>query len=547
MNRRVETNKKPNPAGKCETTAADLIFIRILKIAAILMVVVLAWSGRRALYTYDQFRALEKVQHSILKTNGTISHLDEVLAMSAKMATATGDLRWEDRYRSFEPKLDAAIKKVMDISPGQFIYKAAAQTDLANTKLIAMENEAFDLVRKGNLNAASELLYSQEYEKQKHIYSRGMERCASALETYMEVESEKKGNTAIWLIILVDFSMLLAARSGLGILEMRRRLRERKRAEESIKLAYKELEQAHNELEETQLQLVQNEKLASIGQLAAGVAHEMNTPVGFVASNFQTLEGYVKKIRDLLTTYDELIGQIETLGKTELQNKIEGIGQSRDDLKIDFILEDISGLFAESRDGLERVTGIVQNLRDFSRVDQSGSRDEYNINKGIESTLVVVRNEIKYDADVRTEFSEVPPVFCHSGQINQVFLNALLNAAQAIKSQERDGNGTITIRTYASDDKVVCEIADDGPGIHPDNLSRIFDPFFTTKPAGKGTGLGLSVSYDIVVNKHNGEFFVESTVGEGTKFTMKLPIGMKENDEQEIMSDGKKNSIICGR
>jgi len=321
---------------------------------------------------------------------------------------------------------------------------------------------------------------------------------------------------------------------------------ERKRTEKAIKTAYEQLEQSNRELKETQCQLVQNEKLASIGQLAAGVAHEMNTPVGFVASNFQTLQSYVKKIRDLLTTYDELIGQIETLGKTELRNKIEGIGQFRDDLKIDFILEDISGLFDDSREGLERVTSIVQNLRDFSRIDQPGSHDEYNINKGIEATLVVVRNEIKYHADVRTEFSEVPPVFCHSGQINQVFLNVLINAAQAIKSQEREDRGNITIRTYASDDKVVCEIADDGPGIPPNNLSRVFDPFFTTKPAGKGTGLGLSISYDIVVNKHNGEFFVESTVGEGTKFTMKLPVGTKENDEQEIISDGKENSIICG-
>jgi len=321
---------------------------------------------------------------------------------------------------------------------------------------------------------------------------------------------------------------------------------DRKRAEETVKTAYEQLERSHRELKEMQCQLVQNEKLASIGQLAAGVAHEMNTPVGFVASNFQTLENYVKKIRDLLITYDELIGQIETLGKTELRNKIEGIGQFRDDLQIDFILEDIRGLFDESREGLERVTSIIQNLRDFSRIDRPGSRDEYDINKGIEATLVVVKNEIKYDADVRTEFSEVPLVFCHSGQINQVFLNILVNAAQAIKSQERDGNGAITIRTYATETEIVCEIADDGPGIAPDNLSRVFEPFFTTKPTGKGTGLGLSISYDIVVNKHHGEFFVESTVGEGTKFTIKLPIGTKENEEQEIISDGKKNSIICG-
>ena len=319
-----------------------------------------------------------------------------------------------------------------------------------------------------------------------------------------------------------------------------------KRAEEAVKIAYEELEQAHSELKEMQSQLVQNEKLASIGQLAAGVAHEMNTPVGFVASNFRTLENYVNKFLELLAGYKEVAELVDTGTKEQRLAKLQEITELHSKMKMDFILEDIQGLFDDSKEGLDRVTGIVQNLRDFSRIDRLGSRDEYNINKGIEATLLVARNEIKYDADVKTDFSEVPLIFCHSGQINQVFLNILVNAAQAIKAQERDGNGAITIRTYTSEDKVICEIADDGPGIPPDKLSKIFDPFFTTKPAGKGTGLGLSVSYDIVVNKHNGELFAESTVGEGTKFTIKLPIGTKENDEQEIMSYGKENSVICG-
>ena len=155
--------------------------------------------------------------------------------------------------------------------------------------------------------------------------------------------------------------------------------------------------------------------------------------------------------------------------------------------------------------------------------------------------------EIKYDTDVKTEFSEVPLVFCNSGQINQVFLNILINAAHAIKSHEKDNRGTITIRTYASDDSVICEICDDGPGIPPDKVSKVFDPFFTTKPPGKGTGLGLSVSYDIIVNKHKGEFLVDSTVGEGTKFTIKLPMSTEENkEEKETISNGKENSVICG-
>ena len=321
----------------------------------------------------------------------------------------------------------------------------------------------------------------------------------------------------------------------------------RKEAEESAAIAYKKLVKANHELKEMQSQLVQNEKLASIGQLAAGVAHEMNTPVGFVASNFETLESYIRKIRELLVMHEELAGMIESLKQEDLSNKFNLISQFRDDKKIGFILEDIQGLFDESREGLERITNVVQNLRDFSRIDQPGSRDEYDINRGIKTTLIVASNEIKYDADIKTEFSKVPLIFCNSGQINQVFLNILINAAQAIRSQEREGQGVITIRTYATGKGVACEIADDGPGIPADKISKIFDPFFTTKPAGKGTGLGLSVSYDIIVNKHNGKLLVDSTVGEGTKFTIKLPIGTKENDEKEVMSDGQEDPIICRR
>jgi signal transduction histidine kinase len=297
-----------------------------------------------------------------------------------------------------------------------------------------------------------------------------------------------------------------------------------------------------------QSKIIQSEKLASIGQLAAGVAHEMNTPVGFVASNFQTLESYIKKIQNLLAVYDGLIRKIETSKNTELLNKANAIGKSRNDMKIDFILEDIQGLFDDSKEGLNRVTNIIQNLRDFSRIDQPGSLDEYNLNDGVEATLVVAKNEIKYDAELKTELSEVPLVFCNSGQINQVFLNILVNAAQAIKSQERDDKGTITIRTYATETGAACEISDDGCGIPPDSLPKIFDPFFTTKAVGKGTGLGLSVSYDIIVNKHKGELLVDSTVGKGSKFTIKLPIGEKEpNDNKETENSARENSIICGR
>jgi signal transduction histidine kinase len=326
-------------------------------------------------------------------------------------------------------------------------------------------------------------------------------------------------------------------------------INDRKKAEESVRLACEDLEKANQELKEMQSQLVQNEKLASIGQLAAGVAHEMNTPVGFVASNFETLENYMEKILELFQMYSELLSKIETSEKAELLDVADAINKTWNEMKIDFILEDLPVLFNDSKEGIGRVTSIVQNLRDFSRVEQPENLDIYNINEGIKATLVVAQNEIKYDADVEIEFSEVPQIICNTGQINQVLLNILMNAAQAIKSEGRDDKGKITIRTYATDDDIICEISDDGPGIESDKLQKIFDPFFTTKPIGMGTGLGLSISYDIIVIKHKGMLLVDNSVGKGTTFTIKLPISKKEqeNDLEKKGNSRKKNSPVCGR
>jgi len=326
-----------------------------------------------------------------------------------------------------------------------------------------------------------------------------------------------------------------------------REITDRKRAEEIAKLACEELVKANLELKEMQSERVQNAKLVSIGQLAAGIAHELNTPIGFVASNFETLQSYVSKMKELLQMYGELIGDIEASEKSELLDKSRVIDKSRNSMQIDFILEDIAVLFNDSREGFKRVTNIVQILRDFSRVDQLGNLDTYNINDGIKTTLVVASNEVKYDIDVKTELSEVPPIICNAGQINQVLLNLIINAAQAIKSQKRIQKGSIEIRTYTTHDDLVCEISDNGPGIESDDLQHIFDPFFTTKPTGHGTGLGLSISYDIVVSKHKGKLLVDSSVGKGTKFTMKFPLCRKKTkNESEVSSHGRKNRIVCG-
>jgi len=319
---------------------------------------------------------------------------------------------------------------------------------------------------------------------------------------------------------------------------------ERKKNQIQTQKALEELARAHKQLQKAQAQMVQSEKMASIGHLAAGVAHEMNTPVGFVASNFETLQTYLTKLKGLLALYEQVCEVLEENPYPPVLEKLLEIRQYRQEKKIDFILADIQDLFTESQEGLQRVTSIIQNLRDFSRIDQSTEMGDYDINDGIRSTLVVARNEIKYDMEVVTELGTLPKIHCHPGQINQVFLNILVNAAQAIRSQNRQGPGHIYIRTREEGDFVVCEIEDDGPGIPLEIRSQIFDPFFTTKPAGKGTGLGLSVSYDIVVSKHQGQILVDSEVGKGTKFTIKLPReGPKETTDRISQEQSEYHSV----
>jgi two-component system NtrC family sensor kinase len=315
-----------------------------------------------------------------------------------------------------------------------------------------------------------------------------------------------------------------------------RDITEQKWAENELIRANKSLEDANASLRGLQSQIIQNEKMAAIGQLAAGVAHEMNNPIGFVASNFETLEGYISKFKNIISMYEEMDKEIQKTAQENLISKCTRVENAWKDLKMDFVLEDIQVLFTESKEGLDRVTKIIQSLRDFSRIDQVTDICEFDLNEGIRDTLIVAKNEIKYDCDIKTDLSEIPAVCCNPGQINQVILNILVNAAQAIKSQNRKEKGHIAIKTFKTDEGVICEITDDGPGIPPEIITKVFEPFFTTKPVGKGTGLGLSISRDIIL-KHKGQLLVDSTVDKGTTFKIQLPLHFEASEPQEESSE----------
>jgi len=270
-----------------------------------------------------------------------------------------------------------------------------------------------------------------------------------------------------------------------------------------------ELERLLLKVEDTQQQLLQSEKMAAIGQLAAGIAHEINNPIGFVHSNLGTLS---KNVDQLFAVIDAYEAQVPASGPA--REALEAVRQQAD---LDFLRDDLPALLRESDEGLSRVTKIVKDLKDFSHVDEAEYQPT-DLNAGMESTLNVVWNELKYKAEVVREYDTIPLVECMPAQINQVFMNLLVNAAQAIKER-----GTITVRSGQDGDEVWMEVADTGQGMSPEVQHRIFEPFYTTKPVGKGTGLGLSLSYDIVVKKHGGRLEVHSEPGQGSTFRVVLP------------------------
>jgi len=285
-----------------------------------------------------------------------------------------------------------------------------------------------------------------------------------------------------------------------------------------------QLEHAYVELKEAQSLLVHNEKMSSLGQLTAGLAHELNNPINFIYGNLSHFKNYSGDLVKIIQIYEEVSASLSS-------ENLEKVNQIKEDLEFKFILEDLPPLIKSCQDGAERCKQIILDLKNFSRLDEAVIK-EVDIHEGIDSTLNILHHKIKNKINVHKDYGNIPKLSCYAGQLNQVFMNIIDNAAQAIKE-----NGDLHIKTYTENNNVVIIIEDSGSGIEKDHLSKIFDPFFTTKPVGEGTGLGLSISYKIIKN-HKGNVVVESECGKGTKFILTFPLNwkdnMSENKDQEI-------------
>ncbi|MBI5149451.1 MAG: PAS domain S-box protein [Candidatus Omnitrophica bacterium] len=327
--------------------------------------------------------------------------------------------------------------------------------------------------------------------------------------------------TAVHGYVIVAHDITARIRMENILATMNGDLMERERV---LSLTLSDLKKAHEELKQIQMQVLHTEKLASIGQLAAGVAHEINNPVGFVSNNVEILEQYVNDYTRLLRATSGLKEPVRQENWAAVKTALEEIAKIETEINLDYLMKDTPELLRHTRAGIERIRKIVMDLRTFSR-DDKDTVERVKVEDIIEGVLNIVQHEIQFKAELKKDYADTPFVLGSPQRIGQVFINLLMNAAQAM-----DEKGTIEIKTSLRDGYVCADVRDTGKGIPEENIKKIFDPFFTTKPVGQGTGLGLSVSYEII-KKHGGDIRVQSQPGAGTTFTVMLPVEKKAQTE----------------
>ncbi len=488
--------------------------LQSITFAAMVSICVLAWLVFKTL-SFDQ--AVHQKRLDAIRTVASLDvevnrlHLG-ILASGKEVTLDTREKTRLDLARAVNG-LQEGPQALVGISPELDTAMAALYESAGNKINIAAEVQAsesqrlqslLDLPTAANL-AAIERAYQNWYQ--------------SKVEDANLYRTVLAGYTAFLLIALgylvfrlrLSFHALDKANAG---------LREANRTLESqVQVRTKDLTLAMHNLKESQAQLIQSEKMASLGTMVAGVAHEINTPLGYARSNAEIVRTSLGGIRELCEAQGKALGLLTAANSSEeeIAGALAQAEEVRQSVQPEELMGDLENLLADTDHGLVQIADLVSSLKDFSRVDRSRN-DLFDLNAGVDSALKICNNQLKGRVDVVRYFSKLPEIECSPSQINQVFLNLINNAAQAI-----EGEGLITIETAAEKTGVVVKCTDTGCGMTPEVMKRIFEPFYTTKAVGKGTGLGLSIVFRIV-EEHGGRITVESTPGEGTTFTLRLPL-----------------------
>jgi len=459
-----------------------------------------------------------KIQHLV----DTITYVDEALTMSARMSAATGELRWQKRYFELMPKVDSAIEQINQLSNNFYEQEGTAETKAANEKLVAIETQVLSLVRDGYLAQATALINGQGYEAQKQIYTAGVQRSNQAIARETE-SARQRFSQSLWVSSAISsLSLAVLLPTWIGVLKITEKYLRDLKAERNknrqladslecrVEQRTFELTQAMRDLKQTQSQLVQTEKMSSLGEMVAGIAHEINNPISFIQGNLPALNNY----------FQDLLALVRLYKKTYPQPAADII-ELQADIDIDFLLIDVPKILSSMKIGTTRVRDIVLSLRNYSRLDESVVKD-VDIHEGLESTLLILNHRIKQGVEVIKDYGTLPSVTCSPSQLNQVFTNIINNALDALFESDAELKQLIISTRTLNSERIQISIRDTGMGMSPEVERRIFDPFFTTKPVGKGTGLGMGICFKII-EQHQGEIAVETALSKGTAFVITLP------------------------
>ena len=525
---------------KVRFVASQLVTVTVL--LTLLLFLPQIWLNWQAYYN---FNSITKHEFKLQTLSDEITYLDEVLTMSARMNAATGNPTWEERYRQFEPQLDIAIKESIKLAPQAYKNEDAKKIDVANQRLVTMEYESFELVKKNHKETAQLLLSNREYETQKHIYADGVAKRNRNISLELEQKVDEYYKKIFWAVLESIISLTMLIPAWLLVLHLLQQYLKAKKiaqaaleeancrlemqvSERTAKLKYKnfQLQQTLQQLQYTQVQLIQTEKMSSLGQLVAGVAHEINNPVNFISGNLLHVKEYSLQLLTLIKLYQQ-----------EYCNYNPEITSLIKKMDLEFIIDDLPKILSSMAVGTERICEIVLTLRNFSRLDEAEMKP-VDIHEGINSTLLILQYRLKekhkqQEIAIIKDYGNLPLVECYAGGLNQVFMNIFSNAidalyereAECLKEEVKKHHSSIIVHTQVkNEDCVIISIKDNGPGITEEVKTRLFDPFFTTKPIGKGTGLGLSISYQIIVDKHKGKIKCISAPSKGTEFVIEIPI-----------------------